>query len=655
MPYRSKSDSAKKKEAPQTGFVADIVRQFADPYALYRELVQNAIDAGSQSVDVTIFRGADGISRSAITDSGQGMSLDVLQNNLLTLFSSTKEGDESKVGKYGVGFVSVLAIEPEEVVVETWRDGAAHRLTLLSDHSYEIESLEARSGSGTTVALLKKATAEEHAAHCSASLSALRRWCRHAHVPIRVTTGDFGGNAEDEHERIDVPLGVNCAVSVRLEEAGSVFVVGTGRGREGEGSEQATGFAGFYKCGLTLYEARADDFEGLGHVSFKVESPKLAHTLSRDNVRRDGNFADVLNRLRKIAKGPLRQKLLNEMAEESRQVAAGGEPGRLVALQAAALAYQPAFDKEQMHFPLADPVGGMRSMTAEQLDSQTPWRKPLLLSRSTDGMTRAISGGGHPVVLAAAPEIADALAGLFNPRALLSPRACRDVRSEYVFVQEMPPTDQTQHDAAMCQAMASLLQSAGRTVARVALAHTIGAAGQRVGLLLEQGRERLIPVAQLPKATVSFGAQRELFLNLSHHAVKTARRKARSAPRAVGMLLGLGSGLMDHLLASVRRNSSECTTPRAPSPCCVRLRASKLANSVRCSRPIATCSRRCRRCIPASRRRRSASTRSGRRSNNGALWRATWTSRSWRRMSLAHFRAPNAPRSHGRATAAGGR
>ena len=35
-------------EAPvDRGIVGDVIAQFADPYAFYRELVQNSIDAGS--------------------------------------------------------------------------------------------------------------------------------------------------------------------------------------------------------------------------------------------------------------------------------------------------------------------------------------------------------------------------------------------------------------------------------------------------------------------------------------------------------------------------------------------------------------------------------------------------------------------------------
>src|SRR6185503_21269278 len=104
-PYRSRRED-KPVSAPTTGLVADMVRQFADPYAFLRELVQNGIDAGASAIDVRIERESSDLTSTTVADDGCGMTLEVLEGPLLTLFSSTKEGDLSKIGKYGVGFIS---------------------------------------------------------------------------------------------------------------------------------------------------------------------------------------------------------------------------------------------------------------------------------------------------------------------------------------------------------------------------------------------------------------------------------------------------------------------------------------------------------------------------------------------------------------------
>src|SRR5688572_1440352 len=153
-PYRAHRDSAPQPAAPTTGLVADMVRQFADPYAFLRELVQNGIDAGARSIEVRVERSLDAVITISVTDDGSGMTPEVIQGPLLTLFESSKEGDTSKIGKYGVGFVSVFALEPDEVQVITWRDGGSWLVRLLKDHSYELTETGPREGSGTTVALV---------------------------------------------------------------------------------------------------------------------------------------------------------------------------------------------------------------------------------------------------------------------------------------------------------------------------------------------------------------------------------------------------------------------------------------------------------------------------------------------------------------------
>ena len=53
--------------------------------------------------------------RVAVRDRGEGMTRDIIENQLLVLFRSTKEKDDTKIGKFGIGFASVLAPDPEVV------------------------------------------------------------------------------------------------------------------------------------------------------------------------------------------------------------------------------------------------------------------------------------------------------------------------------------------------------------------------------------------------------------------------------------------------------------------------------------------------------------------------------------------------------------
>src|SRR5262245_10231748 len=222
-PYRSRRED-KPAAAPRTGLVADMVRQFADPYAFLRELVQNGIDAGASALSVHISRESGDLAITTVTDDGTGMTPEIMEGPLLTLFSSSKEDDLTKIGKYGVGFVSVFALEPEEVQVLTFRDGRAYLLRLYLDHRYTIEEAPSRSGSGTSVALLKRMDSAAFSVHAAACRVSLRRWCRHAERPIRLRISPGGGVSDEE--RLDMPLSVAATVTVTARIEDESYVVG---------------------------------------------------------------------------------------------------------------------------------------------------------------------------------------------------------------------------------------------------------------------------------------------------------------------------------------------------------------------------------------------------------------------------------------------
>lgn len=88
-PYRG-SDNAAPVDAPRdAGIVGDVTAQFADIYAFYRELIQNAIDAGTPRVDVELqYNRADQRMVVEVRDRGEGMTRDIVENQLLVLFRS---------------------------------------------------------------------------------------------------------------------------------------------------------------------------------------------------------------------------------------------------------------------------------------------------------------------------------------------------------------------------------------------------------------------------------------------------------------------------------------------------------------------------------------------------------------------------------------
>lgn len=301
MPYRQQRDDPT-SESGDSGIIGDLVQQFADPFACLRELVQNAIDAGSSEVRVRLdFRDDDTV-RLSVRDDGEGMDNTILEEQLFVLFKSGKEGLKDKIGKFGVGFVSVFALKPSEVIITTSRgEGSSWTSRLDPSHEYEIFEQAGGSSSGTTVALIiaYEHTPEEFVKDAEASL---RRWCRHANLPIRFSVSSTADKSLNATSRIDRPLdlpGAWCVVQDEVE--GTKVLVGA--------REIAGGV--FFNHGLMLAEAQDED--ELRGLTFKVQDSRLQHTMSRDDVRRDQAYKAAVRRVQEVARRKLLPKMLDEL------------------------------------------------------------------------------------------------------------------------------------------------------------------------------------------------------------------------------------------------------------------------------------------------------------------------------------------------------
>ena len=376
----------------EPGFVEDMVRQFADPYAFLRELVQNAIDAKATRIHVVIERTPEGRVTTATRDDGTGMTRATLEGPLLTLFSSTKEGDGAMIGKYGIGFVSVLASDPAHVEVATERDGAAHVLRLFGDHSYELEDAPARGVPGTTVTLVHTFGPEDFAHHVERSRAALRRFCRYARVPLDLTVHDASEPNGSGTSLINEDFVATGVVATFAEHDGARFALAVAAPDE-------PAFIGYYNRGLTLFESDTAEPELLG-LRVLIDSAALAHTLSRDNVRRDRALRGLIAHAAKLARTTLRAALLAEL--ETAAVTAD-DPSRIDALlRAAAQVVLECGDDPVV--PLALPFRDRTVLSLHALRKHSP--KGVWLVPAASMAARVLSRSG-PVVRF--PELYSAL------------------------------------------------------------------------------------------------------------------------------------------------------------------------------------------------------------------------------------------------------
>lgn len=202
--------------------LARLVAQFSSPYDLLRELVQNSMDAGSDRVDTVLYThevANEVVFEIEVTDTGSGMDEAIIDGELTRLFASSKSGDRTMAGGFGIGFVSVFAWQPESVLVHTGRAAEAWELQFFADRRFEKRRLD-EPFEGTVVRLFRRGQAAERSAIAHAIRDSLWRWCRFC--PIDVTFEDRGGDGGVETIRDDAIAADELLVAVH--EAGDTRV-----------------------------------------------------------------------------------------------------------------------------------------------------------------------------------------------------------------------------------------------------------------------------------------------------------------------------------------------------------------------------------------------------------------------------------------------
>jgi molecular chaperone HtpG len=494
--------------------VEELVHQFSDPYAFYRELIQNSIDAGSSRIEVTLSyrpERSSGLAIAQVQDWGEGMNRRIIEDYLLTKFRSSKENDLTKIGKYGIGFVSLFALTPDAVAVDTGRDGESWRVLFKKDRSYELikasEPFE-----GTRITLHKRMDADAFDVFVQKSREAVVRWCRHSEVEVAFAAGASDGRAPAAPSPVREDVKVDAPYQVEHREEGLHVVVGPSR------TQPAV--TGFYNRGLTLLETPTPLLEG---VAVKIVSRTLEHTLTRDNVLHNAAYARAVAVAKKLASGPMLDALPDELRKAAEHPDAKDDWRVLW-----------RFAREKV--PAAKlwvraPGGGARA-AAEV-------KKTLVVSPKPTPVALRMLAAGTPVV-----ECDESEAFLDDVRHVLKPDVV--LRCELHFSYAEPPT--VAQPAAFSAALAELLAGAGTPVEGVAVAEVRGAGQEEAWIFTEAlGRPTPRHAAQLP---LKRRRQHPLLcLNRTHPLLTGSAPLLERAPRlaalVVARVLLVRSGLLD--------------------------------------------------------------------------------------------------------------
>jgi hypothetical protein len=499
-----------------------------------------------------------------VDDWGSGMTREIIESGLTRLFSSSKDGDRTKIGKFGIGFVSVFAIEPEAISIDTSREGE-HWRVLFDEHRRFSLIRREEPVEGTKIAIYKRASKAEFEQFRARALEVLRYWCKHVAVDIRV-----------DGERINEPFELGTSIEVRREHEDELLVVGH--------PHDGVAFAGFYKRGLTLIEEPL-----LPGIAFKASSPNLEHTLTRDDVIKDGHFGKVVSRLQELARGPLRERVFAQLDALVRAEPWPSVPGpaaeQLQILYAAALWHLCAnkgLPRALAKFACARaPSGSIWTWAA--LRDAAKGEQELLLASARTPLSDAAEQLGRAVVLsfAGVDEHArnlepTAMSSLMRAMAWVQPDTQANWLGRAYFMPLMPEPAEVRQWASLATATARLLDDSDHRIAKV----EFGRFGESGSLLEGRAAISQRELGELTPASEAgsvgkglFSRRRNLVVDADHPTVRTllglALREPELAAYQLVKLFLLGSASIptqvDAKLADLAMSYREARCPRPMS------------------------------------------------------------------------------------------
>lgn len=347
----------------------NLVDQFADPYAFIRELVQNSIDAGSTRIDVDFEYipekepGKPGACVMHVNDTGEGMTREVIDTKLTRLFSSSKEDDFTKIGKFGIGFVSIFALEPKAVFVDTGRDGESWRIHFKEDRTFDRYVLK-QPVEGTQIKWIKEFSRRDFDKFRSAIVERLKLWCKHAEAEIYV-----------DGELMNEPFELPHPLAIFYETQGTAISAAP--------SHDQRPFFGYYNRGLTLAEGHEALIPG---VEFKIRSRYLEHTLTRDNVIKDENYKKAMALLKEAVENQLRPALFKAAQNQTSDEILGY------------LAYHLTKLPDKLEQDPIIPTHGARKASIKELKKDISNYKELLYEQEPNAVTQRLVDEGRIVV-----------------------------------------------------------------------------------------------------------------------------------------------------------------------------------------------------------------------------------------------------------------
>jgi hypothetical protein len=309
-------------------------------------------------------------------------------------------------------------------------------------------------------------------------------------VPIRLI-------APGVDMRIDRPLALDGAlveVSGTSDDGALTAVVGL--------LPRAERHAAFFNHGLTLHETTEDL---IGGFAMKVQDSRLGHTLSRDNVLRNGAFHHAVSFASSLARHQLPVVAIRALAEAAQR----GEHARYALLLDAITEADITLYREDWLVPLIEPVNGRTCVPFSSLPQY-----PVRGAHQRSAITAAFAANGVGLVDFSV-----------TPRGELRRRAAGevvDVEDDHVLISQV---DEEPHDVELLREVGEMLDAAYRAPSAVLIADVAGKLADHIAMT---GQVGLVHVEHARRTPFRFLFPRMLILSASHPHVAAARRRAAS-------------------------------------------------------------------------------------------------------------------------------
>lgn len=522
------------------GLLGRLVGQFASPYDFLRELVQNAMDAGADQVEVTLETHPVGDDSDQVTfelsilDTGVGMDERTIDGELTRLFASSKGGDRTKAGGFGIGFVSVFAWEPERVLLHTGRAGESWELLFHADRTFEKHPVDVPL-EGTTIRMFRRGMAAQRAAIAGSVRDALWRWCRFC--PIEILFEDLDGERGLELIQ-DAPDG-DDGVALAVHEQGPTRIVA---------SYGVPAQTILLRKGLVLAEGSTSELlpdlaKRLGpildHVRVHADSPALRTTLARDKVVDDDGRRGVQARVESLV-AQLRAELVEKLVTLAGETTWSPELAARYGHLHAHLSHElQALGAPLQKLELLRDVSKLRPWSLDRLRGAGVGNRIPVAPGATgagaqpaaetdDGLVETLSAHGIPV-----------LHGERGDRTWLEPLLARAnlvaARPEEAFARVEPDTGA----GALCGVVQSLLRRAGHRDIEIRAGRFSERGSGTTVCGLEVKASSVVIVRYPGPEQTPVGGRLRVWLDLQHPIVHASVRVAPSLPRFAALTVAL--------------------------------------------------------------------------------------------------------------------